>query len=1117
MTSARPLLACFRAAFLLGVGFTVLETPNAQAQYQPPAIHSLIISNNYEGTKTCLVCHGTDGLMGQSIEADVMHTVHWTWQYTNTPAGQTQVMGKRNIVNNYCVATTSNEPRCTSCHIGVGWRDNSFDFTDETRIDCLVCHDTTGTYKKVPTGAGVPDPNVDLVLVAQNAGHTSRASCGTCHFYGGGGDAVKHGDLDSSMKNPSRELDVHMGVDGANMSCTDCHISLEPGATSHDLVGSRYSKRAPDNWLCEDCHSPTPHWNTDEGIYYNAHTGRVSCQACHVPAFARGGRATKMSWDWSAAGQKQPDGSDLVIKDENGDPVYDTKKGSFTWEADVVPEYVWFNGDVIWTELNDTIDASETVAINQLQGSKNQSRARIIPVKRFTAVQPYDAGSNTLAVPHLFPSNATDTDAYWKGYNWTNALAAGMSAAGRTFSGEVGWVSTEMYWVQNHMVAPKEQALTCIDCHSADGRIPFAKLGYESNRVDRLENLNMIVGTDHTGRFGTNYVGAASCIECHPGKEDEVMASVHYTWRSPNANLAYPGGGSHGMLDRFCALVGANAMVNYYADLGAHKGSSACGKCHVADSLPFPNPETGKYTQTQKDGVDCLICHASEGNYDITGDGSYTEADHDAAHRALTTNSVSGRREWFQDRSVRAAESVGEPIGAAECLRCHEHGQAAADYKRGTPFTPQHDVHAAAGLRCTDCHKESHHKIARGSRVSDMHAWERQDVEVDCVNCHSATKPHKDPTLAMYNEHLELIKCETCHIPWTSGAARRIWAPTFGVTNGPEATIPWLDPDSGVYEPYSVYSGAYDQRPSYRWFNGTDSMLAEPINDVKAWDSKVATKSTPGAKIYPFRHIVNGMVLDRRGFGYDPNFNTNFTMLAAMDAMAGPLKQMGFMRSTGLTPAERTALAQFPNLLNFDKETYVKTGNIQEAVNVGLGRQGVMMSGQDPWDMPDSALSAIGSGFWSGDVLGLDLPNNPMDPTYDPAAPPTEVTGSFISLSHAIKRDGALTCADCHSSSSVLDFKALSYTPMEAAYLETVLQSVQSFTCEHTAAGLKLGWAAIPGRTYQVLSAADLQNGPWVPVSAGVMATSRSMETLIPQSQLTSEPRRFFRIREIAP
>jgi octaheme c-type cytochrome (tetrathionate reductase family) len=949
------------------------------------------------------------------------------------------------------------------------------------------------------------------------AGKTSRATCGACHFYGGGGDAVKHGDLDSTMTNPSRDLDVHMGVDGANMNCVDCHQSTEPGSSPHDLVGSRYSKPYPDNWLCEDCHSPTPHWNTDDGIYYNAHTGRVSCQACHVPHFARGGVATKMSWDWSTAGIKNTNGATMQIKDAYGNVIYDTMKGTFTWASNVVPDYVWFNGNVVWSELGDTINATQMVTLNQLQGSKNQGRSRIIPVKRFTAVQPYDVVSNALVIPHLFALNANDTNAYWKGYNWTNAIHAGMAAVGKTFSGQLGWVNTEMLWVENHMVAPKEQALTCTDCHAKNGRIPFAQLGYESNRVARLQDLSMIYGLDHAGRFGTNYAGSAACIECHSGKVDEVMSSLHYTWRSANTNLAYPGGGSHGMVDRFCALVGANAMVNYYADLGGHKGSSACGKCHVADQLPFPNPATGQYTQGQKDGVDCLICHASEGNYDMTGDGLYTAADNDAAHRGLTTNSVSGRRAWFQDRSLRAAESVGGKVGTAQCYRCHEHGQAAPDYKRGTPFDPEHDVHAAAGITCTDCHQVKNHKIARGSRVTDMHGWDLQNVEVDCVNCHSATKPHQNPALAMNNEHAALMACETCHIPWTSGASRRIWAPTFGMTNGPEANLPAYDPTSGVFEPYSAYSTEYNQRPAYRWFNGSVSMLAEPMDNANAWNFQVATKATPRAKIYPFRPIISGMVMDRRGFGYDPNYNTNFTMLAAMDAMAAPLTQMGFMRSTGLTSQERAVLAQFPNLLNFDKETYVHSGNIREAVNVGLGRLGVMMNGQDAWGMTPAQLSPIGSNFWSGDVLGLDLPNNPYDPTYNPLAPPTEATGSFISLSHAIKRHGALTCTDCHSTASVLDFKALSYSSEQAAHLQTVLDAVQAFTSTPTSSGIRLAWATVPGRSYQLQTTTNLHTAVWTALGACVPATNHTMETVVGQSQVATEPQRYFRVMQLSP
>jgi octaheme c-type cytochrome (tetrathionate reductase family) len=1043
------------------------------------ASHPFIQTNNYTGTELCLVCHQPENDLGDPA-GELMSSVHWTWMHTNAPAGHAaQVMGKRNIINNYCITVDSNEPRCTSCHIGSGWRNDSFDFNNPNNLDCLVCHDTTGTYKKTPTGAGAPDPTVNLVTVAQNVGPTSRATCGACHFHGGGGDAVKHGDLDSTLTNPTRQMDVHMGVDGANMTCADCHQSVERGAGAHDLVGSRYSKPNPDNWLCEDCHTSAPHQGSPAAERLNLHTSRVACQSCHVPYFARGGKPTKMTWDWSTAGIKT-NGATMQLKDAGGNIVYDTMKGTFTWASNVVPDYVWFNGDVIWTELNDTINPAQTVAINQLQGDASQARARIIPVKRFTAIQPYDAGSNTLAAPHLFALNANDTNAYWKGYNWTNALTTGMAAAGRTFSGQVGWVATEMYWVQNHMVAPKENAVSCAECHTASGgRLDFAALGYEPEHAAMLASSVLLAGADHTGRFGTNFAGSASCVQCHPNQIGEVMDSVHYLWRTTNSNLAYPGGGSHGMIDRFCGLVGSSAMVNYYASLAPYKDSGACGKCHVGDGLPFPNPQTGQFMQEQKDGIDCLICHASEGNYDMTGDGICDENDIDTGHRLLATNSATGRRAWFQDRSLRAAESVGGPVGVAQCYRCHEHGQAAADYKRGTPFEPEHDVHAAAGMKCTDCHLVDSHKMARGSRVTDMHAWERQDVEVTCVKCHSE-QPHTNPAMTMLNQHTGLIACETCHIPWTSGAARRVWTSTFGVTGGPEAGVPIYDPTNNVFKPYSDYTPAYNQRPAYRWYNGQDSMLAEPIHDVNAWDGQVAAKNTPNAKIYAFRPIVNGMVMDGKGFSYNPNFNTNFTMLAAMDMMAGPLMQMGFMRPAGLTPQERAVLAQYPNLLNFDVETYIRTGDIRKAVNVGLGRVGVMMSGQDPWAMSDNMLDSIGANFWSGDVLGLDMPNNPMDPTFD-GSDPTRPTGSFISLSHAIKRNGALACGDCHSPASVLDFAALGYTPERAA----VLQSVINFNLgiEAGAAGVRLNWMGLPGFRYQLQSNTTL-NDPdgWVNV-----------------------------------
>jgi hypothetical protein len=123
-------------------------------------------------------------------------SIHWTWDYTNPQTGQK--LGKRNVINNFCVSLQSNEPRCTSCHVGFGWKDNKFDFTSETNVDCLVCHEQTGTYKKFPVDAGHPN-YVPKQFPPARLGRwpTSprcakrerrRAELRRLHFFGGGGD-----------------------------------------------------------------------------------------------------------------------------------------------------------------------------------------------------------------------------------------------------------------------------------------------------------------------------------------------------------------------------------------------------------------------------------------------------------------------------------------------------------------------------------------------------------------------------------------------------------------------------------------------------------------------------------------------------------------------------------------------------------------------------------------------------------------------------------------------------------------------------------------------------------------------------------------------------------------
>ena len=41
----------------------------------------------------------------------------------------------------------------------------------------------------------------------------------------------------------------------------------------------------------------------------------------------------------------------------------------------------------------------------------------------------------------------------------------------RPYSGKYGFIETVSYWPTTHMVAPKEKALACAECHAKNGRL----------------------------------------------------------------------------------------------------------------------------------------------------------------------------------------------------------------------------------------------------------------------------------------------------------------------------------------------------------------------------------------------------------------------------------------------------------------------------------------------------------------------------------------------------------------------------------------------------------------------------------------------------------------------
>jgi octaheme c-type cytochrome (tetrathionate reductase family) len=420
-----------------------------------------------EVTKVCLTCH-------TEAAKQIQKTLHWTWSWTNPKTGQK--LGKYNLINDFCTSPPTNMYHCAECHVGYGFKDMSFDFTADQNVDCLVCHDTTGRYQKDPNNYGYPLKSLNLKLIAQNVGVPKRANCGDCHFRGGGGDGVKHGDLDSSLEDPGKALDVHMNAKGLNFTCVTCHKTED-----HRVPGSRYAPTAADTGgahmrgeadktnptTCQACHGQGPH----KLARLNEHTDKIACQTCHIPAYARGDQPTEMSWDWSTAGQRGKDGKPLVKMNDDGFPTYDGGKGSFTWAENVVPTYIWFNGTVRYALPQDKLDpASQPIPINRFEGSPTDGASRIWPVKVFHGKQMWDPVNRTLVVTHL-AGPPDDDAAFWNGLDMQKAVATGMAAVGRPFSGKVDFITTTMTFPITHMVAPKEQALGCRDCHVSGGRL----------------------------------------------------------------------------------------------------------------------------------------------------------------------------------------------------------------------------------------------------------------------------------------------------------------------------------------------------------------------------------------------------------------------------------------------------------------------------------------------------------------------------------------------------------------------------------------------------------------------------------------------------------------------
>ena len=437
------------------------------AQKQSTADHSKFeelkkqFTSGNEVTRACLSCHN-------QADAQLRATNHWMWHV----AGE-EKFGKGGLaVNNFCIASKKlGDKSCLDCHIG--WD------AQKGEVNCLVCHSQSEMNWKEAfedirsfTEEGdqesldmVAEIRAELEKSVSHIGRPGSKHCGSCHFYSGGDDGVKRGDMSSGLANPPRDIDVHLSKEGAGLACVDCH-----NTRNHQVPGRQYFISAQEGrkklgepefrsfLRCDACHTAAPH----KEAKLNDHTSTLSCQTCHIPLLARGD-ATKVWWDWSKAGQLK-DGKPFKTHDELGKKNYMSIKGEFKWEKNVKPSYAWFDGSMHNLTLADTVSPDAMVNIQTPNGTPRAPGNKIHPFKVHYAKQPWDPKLKKLLAPML-----SGPQGYWETMNWPISLKAGMEAMGLPFSGEYDFIKTSFMYPVSHTIAPKEKALGCDDCHHRAG------------------------------------------------------------------------------------------------------------------------------------------------------------------------------------------------------------------------------------------------------------------------------------------------------------------------------------------------------------------------------------------------------------------------------------------------------------------------------------------------------------------------------------------------------------------------------------------------------------------------------------------------------------------------
>lgn len=576
------------------------------------------------------------------------------------------------------------------------------------------------------------------------------------------------------------------------------------------------------------------------------------------------------------------------------------------------------------------------------------------------------------------------------------------------------------------------------------------------------------------------YVGPTTCLKCHEKISirtehglkkvdlmDDIVTSVHYKFQSSSPGFTTYGFDGRevnaegtraipvGKINRACGIPGSFSWTGWAELIKTSPGggetvelrSEGCGQCHIGGNY-HPATEkmlpAGDVPETAKHGIDCLICHSQK--YDMN-------------YRYVVEDE--GGKRWNQDRSMAAAMTVTQP-DSDNCLLCHQHNMGGDAFeenvssknlgfmnkrllhhgaKRANPFSPETDVHAAAGMICTDCHVPEGHKIPRGTKGTDLVANDLPGKAVACETCHTATPHVKGEDRALLNGHVERVACESCHIHQLEeyNVVLRDWV------------HPTWNEEEGIWAPTDIYySGKANKGFAFLWFNGSGTFLANALGDNPLrgdqYDplmEQMAVIDNPDviAEIreqveklkvtYPeidveeyLKKVTNPLnqlsaeMLEKRRTWIDQKIRP---LMTKDNSKLYPFKLFNAMMYEDMSNNGPFGAMILP----FDYPSYYETGDPLKSVSVALQNPIIKRMYELPFKiyMMDEMMKYFGVEKWTN-----EYPLDEQGKLKNVKARWMRQMGTLM-VNHGIQSEGR-SCKQCHKSrKGIIDFEALGYPP----------------------------------------------------------------------------------------